>query len=1345
MSTLQDNGHPSPHPHPQCAQSASAPESTPVTLDTPEAPITDTLAPTAVSDPSATLQSSIPTRSMHESEQTIASNCDPDKLPGSNDPVSGPPTPQHCKERVSEDGLTLSDLLEAIKTRIAQRDERETTLVAVGVGLIAIRYCLPGFNWATILVGLLGVGVGAFGVAFFLLSAPEATRHKRASTLAQLGLHRDQQLALVDGVPTWSTVSEKEPCLQQSIKLPETNTEEYSRVAISDDIDPMFEEMITFALRDFVNVPVGLVSVGQHNIPLRASMVAMVMNLSKRLSSMRLPETALLGVFGLQNSFIVHLRAYRELRASKMPIEEYVRTHANPDSVLGRCYHKEERLKQFRSTAKAVCQALLSRNDQQSKALFAVMQEIMATHVLESTLDHICDPDFINMSIIEYFSAPLGGGTKQGAGSVAEAEDETRMKQAVETSTAQDAPMNSLADSILLNAARLMDDSGYERQSSDPNLRPETNVPSAQPQRSGDGKRPSTRSTMDDRTVTASRPPATPTLRNVLTDRNNHMDLYQEFMAYLQVWDAMDLAQFWLMIDIFHRQIEQGMLSDFEDIQREADNIFMTYCGPDLDKNVTGIRDAKSGNLLKSLKKNMQRNPATCLQEAQEWALSTLEAQYWVPFEMKRTSQSTSNTGSARTSSVEEGSLEANHVRASVPQSTTPPPVPISVSTPPLDDDIKSQMPPVVARPIIEEIYLSDMVHRRPKTLMSNADLSYMVEVQTRGGQGWMVTRTFQQLEQLQLALIQQFPVVQRTVFPRWRLQPSDKVCNGLQNFLQAMLKIPEVKESDKFSWFLSKEFDQSPDGVTPGATTAGAVFGSNGSLATAFSPLADQSKATFGIATQGAKTALRQASEASLTAGRFFKSLGGVVSSSSPQLLGEDRNSRGSFESIRSTRSINSLVDQLPPVAQQPHQVSPHGLLSAPPTPAPRKQPIPQENDTPQTLNGRTGDIYRADAQRSDITPIGSPELHSEPLVAINAGRQTRPLDASGASQDMATPGPRAPSRSSTMQSSLSSSPSLLPHQAPTVPVLDSSNLTASATTCASPKDVSAPMDSALPTSVSPPVVKPPPRLTLLSNDELDLLIETTFTVLEDMMDFSKGQSIRRMAFGVLRELVRKSYRAAINQTFSEWVKQNTSHESAVELVRWMKDDLLWPNGEWPLPESVAADTAKMLSSGSGISQELLSQLSSTSSGMSNEEKDYFQVGEDQYEVGRDGIAVKVMSSSRPPSIAESTTSATTLATSATAPVSSAQVTPVKDQGVTAPVNPTPLGARTLQEKEATRDKARELVKMMLPGSLVTVLGKEAVLRGLVDVFELFQIKELNLGLALSVLEMTIRLVLTR
>jgi hypothetical protein len=260
------------------------------------------------------------------------------------------------------------------------------------------------------------------------------------------------------------------------------------------------------------------------------------------------------------------------------------------------------------------------------------------------------------------------------------------------------------------------------------------------------------------------------------------------------------------------------------------------------------------------------------------------------------------------------------------------------------------------------------------------------------------------------------------------------------------------------------------------------------------------------------------------------------------------------------------------------------------------------------------------------------------------------------------------------------------------------------------------APAALATPISPSTPTTEPVKKssVPLLSNDELDLLIETTFTVLEDMMDFSKSQSIRRMTFGMLRELVRKSYRTAINQSFSAWVEQNTSHEKATEIVRWLKEDLLWPNGVWPESETTSASAT-------------------AESSLSNKERGSVHNKDEQYEVGADGVAVKVSSIPQP----HNTTTSTSIPSTTTL-IEAATITTATTQAATP-------GARTQQEKDATRNKARELVKVMLPGSLVTVLGKEAVQRGLVDVFEMFQIKELNQGLVLGVLEMTIRLIFTR
>ncbi|KAG0213963.1 hypothetical protein BGX31_001179, partial [Mortierella sp. GBA43] len=1164
------------------------------------------------------------------------------------DSTPEPSAPSPAKDTTSTDSsdtaLQMSDS-ESLVSRIMRREKKELGIIGVLVGSIAAHYLLPRIiSWSSLLVGVLGMSIGGFVTAFYLLAVPEDTRLKRAQRIAAFGKHYERGFQIIDGVPSLSSMVEKVHDEAAKDKpMVETMDVEHKRVCISPDIDPMVEEIISFALRDFINEPLGLVSEGQHNIPLRSALVTMSMTVFNRLSNMRLPETALLGVFGLQNSFIVHLRAYRELRTSRLPIEEYVSKHANSNSVLGRCYRQEERVKQIRSIARDLCQSLLPKKDQQSMALFAVMQEIMAKLVLESTLELLCDPDYVNQLIIEYFSAPTNdkgaaGGASKGSSSAQTGDSKTDL---------ENAPITSLADSILMNAAHLMGKKP-EKQNTDADIislpiRPATPDRSSL---SSDGSAPEDADAIDRRAaVEIPKMPEVITLQQVLKYKNNHTQVFQEFMTYLQIWDAMDLAHFWQMVEVFHRQIEQGDLVGIEMVRREASGIYDAYCGPDPDQNLAGITEAKGGSLIKNLKKNMQRDPANCLKEPQEWALGVMETQYWVPFNIKQENERAKKA--AEQQKVESPQTPPNdHMQES---HTQEPPQTVShdPSTSPILEptngptDTPDSTPAVTsmpARPKMLSAQVTDMVNRKTKILMTSTDLAYMIEIQTEGDQGWAVTRTLQQLELLQSVIVNLFPGAQRTPFPRWRLQPSDKVCNGLQNYINSLLMIPEIGESPSLAYFLSKEFDQNPDGSAPGSANLGAGFMS------AMSPISENTAAFGAAAAQGAKSALRQASEASMSAGRFFKSLGAAVGNgNSPQLSAEDR--RGSFESERSIRSVGSALT----LSDQRHM---NGSLSSSMS---RLQDMDVDGYSRPSFGNDRPALGRQTSFTSRFTRR-SENLSSSSLNTVPQGPPPEPL-ANNAARAATHPVIRTDVTHKRTHSAVSpataGSATLATPVSPTLAPLPG-------TTGAAPGPVApiAPLPGTAPIA---PIIEPVKKLSvpLLSNDELDLLIETSFTVLEDMMDFTKSQSIRRMTFGMLRELVRKSYRTAINQSFSAWVEENASHDKAVETVRWLKEDLLWPNGQWS-PDSPS---------------------------------------EQQPSVG-DGE--------------QSTTTATTTTTSGPAP------------------------QRTQEEKDATRDKARELVKVMLPGSLVTVLGKEAVRRGLVDVFEMFQIKELNQGLALSVLEMT-------
>ena len=95
--------------------------------------------------------------------------------------------------------------IQSLIKQITNRNERELTILAVVGGLIVVRLLLPQLSIVHVLIGTLGMGVGGFGVAFYLLSVPEHTRVKRASAIAKLGTHGHEYLDSLLPDPVKST------------------------------------------------------------------------------------------------------------------------------------------------------------------------------------------------------------------------------------------------------------------------------------------------------------------------------------------------------------------------------------------------------------------------------------------------------------------------------------------------------------------------------------------------------------------------------------------------------------------------------------------------------------------------------------------------------------------------------------------------------------------------------------------------------------------------------------------------------------------------------------------------------------------------------------------------------------------------------------------------------------------------------------------------------------------------------------------------------------------------------------------------------------------------------------
>ncbi|KAK9763742.1 phosphatidylinositol binding [Basidiobolus ranarum] len=85
------------------------------------------------------------------------------------------------------------------------------------------------------------------------------------------------------------------------------------------------------------------------------------------------------------------------------------------------------------------------------------------------------------------------------------------------------------------------------------------------------------------------------------------------------------------------------------------------------------------------------------------------------------------------------------------------------------------------------------------------------------------------------------------------------------------------------------------------------------------------------------------------------------------------------------------------------------------------------------------------------------------------------------------------------------------------------------------------------------------------LSTDEVDVLIETFFALVEEMFDMTeRKQWLRRKALNVLKQILRQSYGKTINRAFLEYLEKATSEDNIVYAIDTLTNSL-WPGGEWP------------------------------------------------------------------------------------------------------------------------------------------------------------------------------------
>lgn len=82
------------------------------------------------------------------------------------------------------------------------------------------------------------------------------------------------------------------------------------------------------------------------------------------------------------------------------------------------------------------------------------------------------------------------------------------------------------------------------------------------------------------------------------------------------------------------------------------------------------------------------------------------------------------------------------------------------------------------------------------------------------------------------------------------------------------------------------------------------------------------------------------------------------------------------------------------------------------------------------------------------------------------------------------------------------------------------------------------------------------------LSDHELDLLLETSFAVLEETFDLAGSSTwLRRKALNVVKQLLRQTYGSQINKAVGEYVRSYAKEEVYAKMAKKFMDEI-WPNG---------------------------------------------------------------------------------------------------------------------------------------------------------------------------------------
>ncbi|KAG2173577.1 hypothetical protein INT43_004995, partial [Umbelopsis isabellina] len=161
-------------------------------------------------------------------------------------------------------------------------------------------------------------------------------------------------------------------------------------------------KLIDLTIRDFVSTwwtPMNFYNNVLFETEIRTTINITMMNLERSILAHDTNDLFLGIVYGMANSLIIHMRECREFEDSRLDLAEF--TQRNPSSPFSQLLSRKEQHRQLQDLGTSFLQKTVPKEELSSPIVSSFFTEIFASYALESVLDLICDPDYLNMTIVD--------------------------------------------------------------------------------------------------------------------------------------------------------------------------------------------------------------------------------------------------------------------------------------------------------------------------------------------------------------------------------------------------------------------------------------------------------------------------------------------------------------------------------------------------------------------------------------------------------------------------------------------------------------------------------------------------------------------------------------------------------------------------------------------------------------------------------------------------------------------------------------------------------------------------------------------------------------------------------